>query len=43
MYEINNFHLAQVLSYLKAANKRLGLIFNFARPRLQVKRVAHNL
>lgn len=29
VYEINNFHMAQMLSYLKAADKKLGLILNF--------------
>ena len=43
MYEIANFHVAQVLSYLKAAKKRLGLICNFSRPRLQIKRLVWNL
>jgi len=42
-YEINNFHIAQTLSYLKAAGKRLGLILNFSRPRLQIKRVVNEL
>lgn len=40
VYEINNFHIAQMLSYLKASGKRLGLILNFSRSRLQIKRVA---
>ena len=43
LYEINNFHMAQVLSYLKATGKRLGLILNFSRTRLQIKRVAYHL
>ena len=43
LYEINNFHMAQALSYLKATDKRLGLILNFARPRLQIRRVAYHL
>ena len=43
VYGINPFHLAQTLSYLKATNKRLGLIVNFARARLEVKRVANGL
>ena len=43
LYEINNFHMAQVLSYLKATEKRLGLILNFARTRLQIKRVVNRL
>ena len=42
IYEITKFHLAQALSYLKAADKRLALILNFARGRLEIKRVANN-
>ncbi|MFC1510947.1 GxxExxY protein [Candidatus Margulisiibacteriota bacterium] len=38
---INDIHLAQILSYLKAADKRLGLILNFARGTLEIKRVAN--
>ena len=40
VYEINNFHIAQMLSYLKASGKRLGLILNFARGTLEIKRVS---
>lgn len=43
VYEINNFHMAQILSYLRATNKKLGLILNFSRPKLQIKRVANGL
>jgi GxxExxY protein len=43
VYEINNFHMAQILSYLKAADKRLGLILNFSRSRLEIKRVVNKL
>jgi GxxExxY protein len=32
----------QVISYSKSANKKLGLILNFSRSRLEIKRVAHN-
>ncbi len=35
-------HRDQVISYLKTANKRLGLILNFGRGRLEIKRVVHN-
>src|SRR4030042_5100550 len=35
-------HRDQVISYLKTANKRLGLILNFGRRRLEIKRVVHN-
>ncbi|MDP3703202.1 MAG: GxxExxY protein [Candidatus Omnitrophota bacterium] len=40
VYEVNRFHIAQVLSYLKASGKRLGLVVNFAKSRVEVKRVA---
>lgn len=43
VYEINNFHMAQTLSYLKATNKRLGLILNFSRSKIEIKRVVYNL
>ena len=43
VYEINNFHMAQMLSYLKAADKKLGLILNFSKAKLEIKRVAYNL
>lgn len=43
VYEINNFHLSQMLSYLKATNKKLGLILNFSRSKLEIKRVVYNL
>ena len=35
-------HRDQVISYLKTANKRLGLILNFGRSKLEIKRVVHN-
>ena len=40
--EINDIHKAQIISYLKAANKRLGLILNFAKKRLDIKRIVNN-
>jgi GxxExxY protein len=43
VYDLNNFHMAQTLSYLKASGKRLALILNFARAKLQIKRVVSNL
>jgi len=39
VFEINRFHVAQMLSYLKASGKRVGLILNFSRGTLQIKRV----
>ena len=40
VYEINRFHIAQILSYLKASGLSLGLVLNFARGTLEIKRVA---
>lgn len=37
--QIDELHIAQMLSYLKATNKKLGLILNFAKPTLEIKRV----
>jgi len=34
-------HRDQLISYLKTANKKLGLILNFGRSRLEIKRVVH--
>ena len=41
--EINRIHIAQMLSYLKAANKKLGIILNFANSRLEIKRIVNKL
>ena len=37
--ELNNIHLAQVLNYLKATNKKIGLLINFGAESLEYKRV----
>ncbi len=39
--ELDDVHMAQTMSYLKATNKRVGLLINFAKPRLidGVKRI----
>ncbi len=39
--ELLPIHEAQIISYLKAADKRLGLIFNFAPKSLKFKRVVN--
>lgn len=39
--EINDIHIAQLLSYLKTMNRRLGLVLNFAKPTLEIKRVVN--
>ncbi len=36
---LNDDHLAQALSYLKATNLDVGLLLNFGKKSLQVKRV----
>lgn len=36
---INDVHIAQVVSYLKTMNLKLGLILNFGGSKLQIKRV----
>jgi GxxExxY protein len=41
--EINNAHQAQLLSYLKVGGKKLGLIFNFGKPVLEIKRLVNKL
>ncbi len=40
--ELRGIHQAQMISYLKAANKRLGLILNFAKEKLEIKRIVNN-
>ena len=40
--ELNTLHQAQLLSYLKAANKKLGLLLNFGEGILIPKRVVNN-
>jgi len=37
--KINEIHVAQVISYLKASSRKVGLILNFARPTLEIKRM----
>lgn len=39
--KINPIHIAQLISYLKAANRSVGLILNFARPTLEIKRIVN--
>lgn len=40
---IENIHIAQCLNYLKATNKRLGLILNFGNPKVEIKRIRNDL
>ena len=39
--EFEDIHLAQLMSYLKAANLKIGLLLNFAKPVLKIKRVVN--
>lgn len=41
--ETQEFHKYQLLSYLKAADKHLGLLLNFGSPTLGIKRVVNKL
>ena len=41
--ETQELHKYQLLSYLKAADKPLGLLLNFGSPVLGIKRVVNNL
>ena len=38
--EIANIHRAQVLNYLKATDKQLAIILNFAKEKLEFERLA---
>lgn len=40
--DLDDIHLAQCLNYLKATNLRLCLLMNFAKPKLEVRRVVNN-
>ena len=39
--EINEIHKAQLISYLKSSGCQVGLILNFARPTLEIKRLVN--
>ena len=36
-------HLAQTLNYLRATDLHLALLLNFQKPKVEIKRVVHNL
>jgi GxxExxY protein len=40
--ELDDIHLAQCLNYLRATNLRLCLLMNFAKPKVDIRRVANN-
>lgn len=39
--ELNEAYMAQLLSYLKATGLKIGLLLNFAKPTLDIKRVVN--
>ena len=39
----DDIHKAQVLNYLKASNKKVGLLINFGTPRVTVERIANGV
>ena len=40
--ELNEIHQAQLLNYLRATKLPLGLLINFATPRIQIKRMLND-
>ena len=40
--ELDDVHLAQCLNYLKATKLRLCLLMNFAKPKVEIRRIANN-
>jgi len=41
--QFSNEHLAQCINYLKASGLHLALLINFRRPKVEWRRVVHNL
>jgi len=39
---LENVYLSQMISYLKATKKKIGLVLNFATPTLEIKRVINS-
>ncbi len=39
--EFADIHFAQLRSYLKATGLKTGLLFNFSRPTLEIKRIVN--
>jgi GxxExxY protein len=39
--ELIDIHFAQLRSYLKATGLKTGLLLNFAKPKLEIKRVVN--
>ncbi len=41
--QLTEIHEAQLINYLKATDKKLGLLINFGTPKIQIKRIVNNL
>ena len=41
--DLTSEHESQLLNYLKATEKKLGILINFGKPQLQHKRILNNL
>ncbi len=41
--QIDSTHYAQTINYLRAMNRHIGLILNFGNPKLEFKRLGHQL
>ena len=41
--EFDDIHLAQCLDYLRATNLHICLLINFAKPKIDIKRIVHKL
>jgi GxxExxY protein len=41
--DLTKDHESQLINYLKATNKKLGILINFGKPSLQYKRIINNL
>ena len=40
--DLTSEHESQLINYLKATNKKLGILINFGKPSLQYKRIINN-
>jgi len=41
--QLGNEHMAQCINYLKTSGLRIALLVNFQRPKVEWKRIVHNL
>ncbi|MEM9348216.1 MAG: GxxExxY protein [Planctomycetota bacterium] len=40
---VDQVHIAQCINYLRATNHHVGLLLNFGKPKLEVRRLVHRL